>query len=378
MVLLIWLGGLFSVLAVVGALYDGAAAVFVRRYMVRTKPPTHPELVTLLKPLHGAEVGLLENLESFCDQAWEAPVQIVFGVQDPSDPAIAVVEDLKARWPDADIALVVDTTPQGQNGKVANLINMAGVARHPVLVISDSDIRVGSDYLDEVVGALQGQNIGIVSCLYVGRSGTGVWAELSAMAVSYQFLRNVVFALSLNLAKPCMGSTIALRQADLEAVGGLQAFADLLADDYELGRAVRRLGRKLMIPATTVVHMCQERSFGELFSHELRWSRTIRLIDPGGHAGSVVTHSIPLALAGCLLTGFAPAAIAALALALIGRCFLKLSVDRLANGEAGPWGLLPLRDILSFAVFLGSFFGTSVSWRGKRLRLGADGALSPV
>jgi ceramide glucosyltransferase len=379
MVISHWLGAVLAMLATVGIAYDLVAAFLVRRFLSRAPAmPRAPEAISLLKPLHGAEAGLEKNLESFCDQDYPAPVQIICGVQDPADPAIGIVERLKARRPDIDLTLVCDSRPHGTNRKISNLINMAPLARHPVIVLSDSDIRVGPTYLSQIAGELEAEDVGIVTCLYAGRGAMGFWSELSAMAISYHFLPNVVFATSFGFANPCFGSTTALRARELEKIGGFQTFADLLADDFELGRAVRGLGHKLVMPPMTVQHLCQEHDWPELWAHEMRWTRTIRLIDWAGHLFSFLTHPLPLVLMAAICLGFTPPVLAMVAGTLAVRVLLKLSVDQFVGRSSGPLWLLPFRDLLSFVVFLASLFGTSVSWRGKRMRVGADGALSQV
>jgi ceramide glucosyltransferase len=381
---LIWLGALLAATAVIGVVYNLVAATLVRRFLSRRPVlSANPEAITLLKPLHGAEEGLYENLESFCDQDYPAPVQIICGVQDPNDPAIKVVERLKANRPEIDLTLVVDTRAHGTNRKISNLINMSGPARNPLIVLSDSDIRVGPGYLSQIAGQLEREDVGIVTCLYAGQGAVGVWSELSGMAISYHFLPNVVFATSLGFANPCFGSTTALRARELEQIGGFQAFANLLADDFELGRAVRGLGHKLVMPPMVVRHLCQEHDWAELWAHEMRWTRTIRLIDAAGHAGSILTHPLPISLlAAGVLAFVSPGAFVGglmlAAAALLTRVLLKATVDQYEGYSAGPLWLLPARDILSFVVFLCSLFGTSVSWRGKRMRVNADGALSQV
>jgi ceramide glucosyltransferase len=380
MAISLWLGAALAIIASIGVVYDLVAAALVRLFLRRPAArPSSVEPISVLKPLHGAEAGLEQNLLSFCDQEYGAPVQIICGVQDPSDPAIGVVEKVKALRPDADLTLVCDSRAHGTNRKISNLINMAAIGiRNPIVVISDSDIRVGPRYLETLAGELEGQDVGVVTCLYAGKGAVGFWSELSAMAISYHFLPNVVFAHSLGFANPCFGSTTALRARELEAIGGFQTFADLLADDFELGRAVMGLGHKLVMPPMVVRHLCQEHDWPELWAHEMRWTRTIRLIDAAGHLGSFVTHPFPIALLAAACLGFSPAGLALAAGALAARVLLKLTVDQYVGPSAGPLWLLPLRDILSFAVFLGSLFGTSVSWRGKRMRVTADGALSQV
>ena len=359
-----------------GLLYLAAAIVFVRRLAARRSPvATATPSVTLLKPLHGAEPGLFENLSTFLSQDYPGPVQVVFGVQNPRDPAIEIVDDLKRAFPAADIALVIDSRLHGTNHKVSNLINMAEEIRHEIVVLADSDMIVGPDYLARLVSELSDPRVGAVTCLYHGVPRGNLWSRLSALAIGSHFLPSVAVGLGLGLAKPCMGSTIALRRETLQAIGGFRSLANDLADDYLLGAAIRRLGLDVVVPPFTIGHACTERSFAEMLRQELRWVRTIRQLDPAGHAGSVVSHPLPLAiLAFLLLPGPLAASFAGAAVAL--RIALCLAVKQAFGLKAQVYGLAPLRDLLSFGIFVASFFGRGVSWRGHSYDVTPAGILT--
>jgi ceramide glucosyltransferase len=373
------LGWVFLALALAGCGYQLLAAVFIRGFSAGPAPERADwPSATVLRPLHGAEPGLEAALESALDQDYPGQVQWIFGVQDPADPAIAVVERLRAARPGREIELVVDPTPHGANLKVANLINMAGRARQEVVVLADSDIAVRPDYLRRVVGALQAP-VGVVTCPYRGEpAAPGVWARLAAMGVSYQFLPSVAVGVRLGLATPCMGSTIALTRQTLAKIGGFAAFANQLADDYAIGAAVRALGLKSVVAPLIVSHHCGEGSLGELVRHELRWARTIRGVDPAGYAGSGVMHAVPLALIGVALSAASPASLAVLILALICRLWMMSQADRAAAAPRVGWPLAPLRDILSLALFAASWFGRGVDWRGTRYRVDRQGELERI
>jgi ceramide glucosyltransferase len=349
-----------------------AAHAFQRA--VRGSPPATYPPVTILKPLHGAEPGLYANLSSFCLQNYPAPLQIVLGVADLADPAAATARRLIAELPDCDIALAIDPRRHGANAKVSNLINMQAKARHDVLLIADSDIAVSPDYLTGVVAALDQPDVGLVTCLYHGVPSTGLWSRLAAAAIDYHFLPNVLVGLKLRLATPCFGSTIAVTKSTLAGIGGFQSVADQLADDYALGMAVRRAGGRVAIPPLLVSHTCAERSLHELLMHEIRWARTIRAVDSLGFAGLAITHAVPLALLGLILGGVTPAAWI-LAIALVCRFALQAELSRLFHLRNGIVWLGPIRDILSFAVFVASFFGRHVEWRGQRYGVKADHTL---
>lgn len=368
-----------TLVAIIGSAYALLAASLVARFATDTKVVLqNPEDVTLLKPLHGAEAALDSNLESFCTQDYAADIQMVCGVQDPHDPAILFVQNLRANFPDRDIRLAVGSKPNSGNPKIANIINMMPEASHEVLVLSDSDMNVATDYVTNIVTALQQPEVGLVTCLYRGRAVGGVWSRLAAAAVDQHFLPSVLVGLRFGLAKPCFGSTIALRRETLNRIGGFEAFSDALADDYEMGDAVRRLGLEVAIPPFTLGHTFADASFSEMIVHELRWARTIRLVDPIGYAGSVVTHPLPFALLALPLSGFSAIAFTILAATLASRLFVPIQVERLSGGGKSALLLSPLRDLLSFAVFVASFVPGAVSWRGRRYSVESDGSVTPL
>jgi ceramide glucosyltransferase len=332
-----------------------------------------PVPVTILKPLHGAEPSLSRRLASFCRQDYAAPVQVICGVQDPADPAVAIAR-LLATSPEAPrFDLVIDARTHGSNPKISNLINMLPAARHDVLVMADSDMEVGPDYLAWIVAELQRPGVGAVTCLYHGVPLSGRWSSHAALGINTHFLPNVVTALALRLAQPCFGSTIAISRSLLSRIGGLAAFADQLADDYEIGQAVRAAGHEVAIPAFTIGHACFHERLRGLLAHELRAARTVRSIAPVGYAGAFVTHPFPLALAGALLGGEYALVIAAAALAC--RAALCICAERAFRLPRQPYWLIPSRDLLSFGVYIWSFFGMRVQWRGLRYRVAADGSL---
>jgi len=371
-----WLSIACLTLALVGCAYMLAAALIVSRTLrMPPRPAAACPTVTILRPLHGAEAGLYENLASFCGQDYPGRVQTLFGVQDPADAAIAVVQKLIAAHPAQDLELVVDSRQHGPNRKVGNLANLQSRIKHEVVILADSDIRVESDYLARVTAALQGEGVGLVTCLYRGAAAGGFWAQVAAMAIDCRFLPNVLIGLRLGLARPCFGSTIALTRAMLTRIGGFSAFARYLADDNAMGEAVRRAGSQVAIPHFIVTHVCAERSFADVLHHELRSARTIRAVAPWGFLGSVVTHSLPLGLLGVVLAGFDPIALLALAAVVVCRLVLQARVDHTLRISPMRWRISLLVDLLSFVAFVASFFIAHVSWRGYRYKVLSDGTL---
>ena len=333
--------------------------------------------VTVLKPLCGDEPGLYFALRSFCLQDY-GPMQLVFGLRDARDPALAVVDRLKREFPHCDITTVIDPRIHGTNLKVSNLINMMAVARHPIIVISDSDVGVGPDCLASVVSPMADPRTGAVTCLYKGIGGLGLAARLGAMYINDWFLPSVLVDIGMNGIDFCFGPVTAVRREALEAAGGFAALADYLADDHRLGRLITRAGYAVKLSSYAVNTMVGERNLATLLSHEVRWARTVRACRATDHLLSVITYPLPLMLV--LLLFPAPTWGGA---ALIGgevalRIALHFAVrTRFVLAEPyAPW-LLPLREMACFAVWAISLFRQSVRWRDRRFVINQDGRMVP-
>ncbi|MFM0001062.1 bacteriohopanetetrol glucosamine biosynthesis glycosyltransferase HpnI [Paraburkholderia dipogonis] len=363
--------------AVVGVGYTVLAGALIGRFFARavSEPSTFPP-VTIVKPLHGNEWALLANLSSFCRQDYPGPVQFLFGVHDSADPALQTVDDLRRHFPEADITVVADTRLYGPNRKISNILNMLPQARHDVLVFADSDVSVGPNYLRNVIGELQKPGVGLVTCAYRGQPDPGFWPRLSAKATNYQFLPGVVTGLALGLARPCFGQTIVMRRDTLEKIGGFTPFVRHLAEDHAIGEAVRLLGEKVVIPPFTISHACVESSAAQLIAHELRWSRTIRRIDPLGHLGSALVHPFAFALLAVIFSAGGWWAWSLALAAMCARLALKLLSDRALKQAHRDLWLLPFWDIVSFAIFVASFWSSRVIWRGVSFKVDGDGLLS--
>ncbi|MGB6535275.1 MAG: bacteriohopanetetrol glucosamine biosynthesis glycosyltransferase HpnI, partial [Xanthobacteraceae bacterium] len=333
-----------------------------------TEPP-----VTILKPLHGAEPGLQTRLAAFCQQDYGGAVQVLCGAGDAASPAVPAVRGMQREHPDQGIELHVDSRRYGSNRKVSNLINMLPRARHDILMISDSDIVVQPGYLHAIAALLARPRVGAVTCLYHGIGGDGLWSRLSALAINTHFLPQAITGLAVRVTKPCFGATIAMRRSMLERIGGFVPFADELADDYAIGLAVRATGSDVITAPFLVGHRCFEGSLRQLMRHQIRVARTIKNIDPIGYAGTIITHPWPLALLG-MLSGSTAAALVAVA-ALASRVALCRCVERRFGLPRENVWLLPLQDLIAFAVYVTSYFGATVHWRGANYRVAADGAL---
>ena len=360
--------------ATLGCVYMLLASVVVSR-LRRDPSPRARSLapVTILKPLLGAEPRLFAQLASFCNQNYAGPLQIVFGTHDEGDPAMQVVKRLKAAFPDKMLDCRCDPREHGCNRKVSNLVNMAPLARHEILIVADSAVQVGPNYLAEVVGELDRPGVGAVTCLYHGIAGAGFWSRLSAIAINTHFLPEVLVALSFRIAQPCFSATIAMRRETLHRIGGFSRFAGDLAEDYRIGEAVRSAGYELAIPSFAVGYVCSDTDFASFLRQQMHFARTIRSIDPIGYVGSIVAYPLPLALMAGLLGS--SGTLDLLAAVLASRIILCKSVMRVFRLAGQAYWLIAIQDLISFVVYVGSFFGTRVGWEGESYRVLKSGRL---
>jgi ceramide glucosyltransferase len=351
------------VLVLAATLY-ALAALLCRARTWRGPAGPAPRLpVTVLKPLCGLEPRLEANLATLFHQSWPR-YQIVFGVRDPHDPAIAVVRRLARRYPECDIELVADARFYGSNFKVSNLINMMRAARHPWLVVADSDIAVPPDYLERVTAPLNDPKTGIVTCLYHGRALCSFWSRMGALFIDTWFAPSVRVASACGSSAFGFGATIALRADTLQAIGGFEALRYRLADDFWLGELTRRRGLATVLSPLYVTTDVTENSLAELWSRERRWMQTIRSINPAGYAFSFITFTFPVLAAGLWL---APSALN-WTVALVGmsaRCALHRQRPAPGLPEPGNMPYAPLRDCLLLVTWLAAFAGSTTRWRRR-------------
>jgi ceramide glucosyltransferase len=367
---------------IVAACYAVLALVAVVVWRIRRTVRTPSKLppVTILKPLCGAEPGLYENLRSFCQQDYPE-YQIVFGVRDPADPALRVVERLIAELPSVPIDVVIDSRQHGNNRKISSLVNMLSRARHEVLAIADSDAFVGTDYLRAVTAPLSDPKVGLVTCIYRGVPTLQIWSRLGAMYVNEWYMPSVLLAWLFGHENYVSGQTMCLRRSTLQAIGGLRAIADHLADDYQLGELVRGLGLRIVLSPYLLRAEHHEPTLDLLTRHELRWMKTLRVLKPHSFRLIFFTFSLPLATLGLALSaaGEPSTRMAAWALfqtTLVAR--LALHFAHRLRGErpvlADLW-LLPARDVLICWVWWRSFFTSRITWRGSEFDVGDDGIM---
>ncbi|UPY35112.1 bacteriohopanetetrol glucosamine biosynthesis glycosyltransferase HpnI [Sediminicoccus sp. KRV36] len=370
----------FAFLPILLALAGAVQALFARRALralAGTPPPPVPALpASLLKPLHGAEPGLADNLAACLAQRHAAPFEVVFGAADPADAALPLAAAAMA--PSSTPARIISGGALlGANRKVSQLVHLAAVAQHPALVISDADMRCPPTWLTAVTAPLADPAVGLVTCLYRGEpADDGLCSRLAALGIDWHFLPNAALGEALGQAQGCYGATMALRRDTLTQIGGFEPLLPLLADDHALGEAVRAAGLRVIVSPVIPAHVMSEKSFITLWQHELRWARTVRMLKPGGFLGLAFTHPVAWALLALALWPDA-LTLGVLGLTCAARLALAQGVDA-ALGVPGAWrrwAWLPLRDLLSAAIWAAALWPGSVVWGAHRYRLGADGRM---
>lgn len=331
--------------------------------------------VTVLKPLCGEEPGLYDSLRSFCDQD-HSDYQIVFGANRRDDPALAVARRLQREYPTLDITVVSGCPSIGGNPKVSNLAHMLEQARHERLIIADSDIRVPADYLTRVSRPLDNSQVGLVTCLYCGRPGAGLWSLLGAQYIDNWFRPSVLIAHLFGGQTFSFGATIAMRRETLAAIGGFAAVSDHLADDHRLGVLTQALGLATVISDCVVETTTHEPTLGHLLAHESRWMQTIRSVQPVGYVMAGVTLTLPLALVGLTFTRFDHDSM----MAVVAVLSLRLGLELVQSGHRPArrmlaLALVPLREIVTACVWYRGLFAGPVAWRNQHYAVARDGSL---
>jgi ceramide glucosyltransferase len=373
------LNGACVAISVLAAVYWLVALACVGRYARRRLPPLSRDVpVSVLKPLCGDDGQLYDNLASFFRQRHRR-FQLLLGVRAGDDPAVAVATRLCQEFPQVEAALVIDDRVIGTNLKVSNLANLVPYAKHDTLIISDADMRVGADYISVIAATLHKSEAGMVTCLYRGVPGPGWSSRLEAMFINEWFFPAALMGMAIERLRHGFGATIALRRTTLEAIGGVGAVADQLADDHMLGRLVDRLGLRVVLSPYVVDNVLAERNLTALVLHQLRWARTFRTLRPLPYFCSLFTFGIPVSLLWLIVSIGGTLAWASLlahtALRLVSRVMLARAVG--GHMRAGDVWLVPVADTLSFAVGVASFLGRTVRWNDTELYVYPDGRVEP-
>ena len=350
-----------------------SAAAFLREKQVDEVVSPHAlPPVSILKPLKGADPDIYESFRSHCLQNYPE-YEIIFGVSDPEDEAVTSVRQLQREFPQRAIHLVVSPNKLGPNVKVSNLEQMLQAARYEHLIVNDSDICVESDYLKRVMAPLADPKVGMVTCLYRGLAASTLGSRLEALGISTDFCPSVLAARQLERGiRFGLGSTMAFRRADLDRAGGFRGIVDFLADDYELGRRIAALGLQVKLSDVVVETHLPAYGLRGFLDHQLRWARGVRDSRAGGYFGLVSTFGLMWALLAVVAAQAALWSWAVLAVVVLLRVALALFVGERVLRDSQVltylW-LLPVRDLVAVAVWIASFAGHTVTWRGDRFQL---------
>jgi ceramide glucosyltransferase len=369
-------------LVVLPPLVYGLLSLFCARAYSNRRRPTHAfhPPVTILKPVKGMDADSFENFASFCRQDYPR-YQIVFAVADSDDPVIRVIGKLMAEFPEVDLELVVDDRIYGPNYKVCNLINAYPMAKYDILIVCDSDIRVGPAYLREVCAPFADPEAGLVTSLYRSPGVRGAATAIEAMGFTSEMVPNVMVALRLEGLSFALGASMAVRRAALDRIGGFHALVDYLADDYQLGNKVFGAGYRLELSDYFVESVMHRERLSDVLSRQLRWARTMRVSRPGGYLASGITQPFPAAVLALVVSGISPTGAAAAILLYLVRTLTALLFSRcFVRDQIFPrwlW-LLPVRDGLAFGTWALSFMGSRVRWRGNLFHVLPGGKLEEI
>jgi len=351
---------------------------------LKCTPDGHPHCsagVSILKPVKGMDAESYHNYASFCHQDYQGDVQIIFAVASAEDPAIAVIHQLIADHAHLDISLEVNPALHGPNHKVSNLINAFPKARHDIVIVCDSDIRVAPDYLTNVTAHFKNSKVGLVTSLYRTSNVHGMATAIEATGFTAEMIPNVMVALQLEGLSFALGASMAVRRKALEEIGGFEALADYLADDYQLGNKVFKAGWLIALDKCFVESMMKDENLTSVLSRQLRWCRTMRVSRPGGYLASGITLPFPALLLSTALAHTAWTAVASIVLLYACRLTVVTVYSRLLTKDRlmPRWlWLLPLRDMLGFFSWALSFLGNQVEWRGVRFKLRPGGKIEEL
>lgn len=348
------------------------------RFMKQPQPAgMYRPPVTVLKPIYGLDKGLEENLLSLCRQDYPE-FQIVVSVQRETDPALPLLRRLEAAYPDR-LTLVVKVSEPVVNGKVQNLVNGLAAAKHEVLVISDSDVRVRPDYLATIVAPLEDATVGYVCTLYRSVEAQSFQEKMELLSLNADFVPSLIFSAVTGAADFCIGATVAFRRPDLETIGGMGDLGNYLVEDYELGRRLLGLGKRMVLLPHTIEIVADYPTFRAWWHHQIYWDQNTWAANPTGFVLTILTRAVPFAILFALLRGFDDTGLNVLLAALVVRLGTAEIIahylgDR--EGKRAAW-LLPVRDIFALASWYIAITRRSFEWRGLRFGLTKDGRIVP-
>lgn len=343
--------------------------IATRDYLRNARRPGRGEPISILKPLHGLDEGLEDNLRTFFLQEYDS-FEILFAMRDPDDPARAVVDRLCAQYPQVPARVIITGEPPYANAKVFSLRQMVEASQYDLLVMSDSDIRADSTMLSIIAAEFANPKIGLATCPYRAVAGSSIWSRLEAIGMNTDFFGGVLVARILEGMRFAVGPTIVARKSVLRDIGGFDALKDFLAEDFVMGQRAAECGAGVILSSYVVEHRIGSERARANFAHRLRWNRSTRRSRPAGYAGQVFTNPLPLVL---LLTVVAPAWWPLLIVTAILRAAAAHAVASRVLRARVRWLLLPVQDLLSFAFWIAGFFGNTIHWRGRDYELLRDG-----
>ena len=371
------LSAIFLVLALLGA------AKFHRQVREQAQfagqvPQLPP--VSLLKPVHGLEPRLKENIESFFQQDYPQ-YEVLFAADTEDDAALAVIREVCTRYPEIPSRVLINGRPPWPNPPAFSFHCMTEVAAHNILVTSDSDVRVEGNYLREVVPPLLDPAVGLVTCVYRGANAGGFWSALDAIGMSVEMTAGVVTVNLLEGMRFALGPTIVVRKDVLEKIGGYQVLGEYFSNDFVIGNLVEKAGYRVVLSRHIIDHVVPPMTFKRMWERQVRWARGTRWSRPKGHIGTGLIFAMPYGILGCgaaLAAGRAGICAAFLAAAILNRViegwFIGWGVVRDPVVLKAPW-LIPLRDLLGFFVWCASYISKRSVWRESRYELVAGGRI---
>ena len=348
-----------------------AALRFFGRRDAAAVPSDFTPPISILKPIYGLDRETYQNYASLCAQDYP-DYEILFCVSDEQDPAIPVIAKLASDFPDRRINLLIGSEPRGVSDKVNKLCRMAREARHEILAVSDSDVRVEPEYLRAIAAPFCDPAVGAVTCLYRGVTDGSLAANLEAIGNSTDFTAGVLVAWLFAPVNFTLGATMATTKTRLAEIGGFESLVDHFSDDYELGNRIAARGHRVELSTFPVAIVYPEQTLADAFRHQLRWNVSIRFSRPAGHLGLIFTQALPLALLAAIVAPSAAWAISLLAgyLLLRGASAWVVGVYGMRDAAVRRhMELLPLRDAFAFIVWVASFFPQRIHWRGREFHV---------
>jgi ceramide glucosyltransferase len=363
-----------------GSLYGAASAAAVLDFFrsARMSDKSRSVPVSILKPLKGSDPEILENIRTFCDQDYPE-FEVILGLNSPDTAELFAAERVAEQLSGHNIRLISSNHELGANQKISNLQGMLEYAEHSLIAISDSDMRVGKDYLTVIAGEYAcTENIGLVTCLYKISAPKSFGAALESLSIALDFIPSVLAARRLEGITFGLGASMLLSRKAIDDIGGLAAVSDYLADDYQIGNRLSNRGYKILLSGYVMENVVGPMSFSEYYRHQIRWARTIRASRPIGYLGSGITYIFPFAVLLLILRGPDIITLSAIgfvsALRLITGAVVQLKVIKCKAWLKWLF-LIPIKDVLSFSIWIGGFIGSKVRWRGASYRIVRGGSI---